>query len=252
MKKFYSLLAAAAIASMSTAAFAEPVTYFNDDQQFTMNLLDPAGQDASNVVVEFGATGVKENIALVEFYVQGPDGAKFIEDPDEFSYVVVTGYEEGWALPKFASANSDVNAAAKENERDLLVILSHKLKNYRWFKPGDIKFCKATIDASALKIGEGEGPNKNNFFLTIPGHDQVRVLFSGTDDDTYCPETEVKLKLAVQEDGKITGVETIRTNDNGAKKGIYNMMGQKVRVAEPGQVYIINGQKVIPTETISE
>ncbi len=252
MKKFYSLLAAAVIASMSTAAFAEPVTYFNDDQYFTMNLLDPAGQDASKVVIEFGAHVVNTNIALVEFYMQNPDGCKILEDEDEFANVVVTGYEEGWALPKFAASNSEVKEALKQDGRDILVILNHPHKNYRHFPAGDIKFCKIAIDASALKIGEGEGPNKNNFYTTIPGHDQVQVLLSGTDDDTYCPETEVKLKLAVQEDGKITGVETIRTNDNGAKKGIYNMMGQKVRVAEPGQVYIINGQKVIPTETISE
>ena len=251
MKKFYSLLAAAVVASMSTAAFAEPVTEFNDDQYFTMNLLDPAGQDASKVVIEFGAHIEKDNISLVEFYMQNPEGCQILEDEDEFANVVVTGYEAGWALPKFASSNSEVKEALKNDGRDILVILNHPHKNYRNFASGDIKFCKIAIDASALKVGEGEGPNKNNFYTTIPGHDQVQVLFSATDDYTYCPETEVKLKLAVQDDGKITGVETIRTNDM-TKKGIYNMMGQKVRVAEPGQVYIINGQKVIPTETISE
>ena len=251
MKKFYLLLAVAVVASMSTTAFAEPVTEFNDDQYFTMNLLDPAGQNADQVTIEFGAHIEKDNIALLEFYMQNPDGCQVLEDPDELEDVVVAGYEAGWALPKFTTSNCQVQAARKMDDRDILVILNHPHKSYRNFATGDIKVCKITIDASALKIGEGEGPNKNNFYTTIPGHDQVQVLLSGTDDVTYCPETEVSLKLAVQEDGKITGVETIRTNDT-TKKGIYNMMGQRVRVAEPGQVYIINGQKVIPTETISE
>ncbi|MBP5560768.1 MAG: hypothetical protein J6X70_03070 [Muribaculaceae bacterium] len=251
MKKFYSLLAVAVVASMSTTAFAEPVTEFNDDQYFTMNLLDPAGQNADQVTIEFGAHIEKDNIALLEFYMQNPDGCQVLEDPDELEDVVVAGYEEGWALPKFTTSNCQVQTARKMDDRDILVILNHPHKSYRNFAAGDIKVCKITIDASALKIGEGEGPNKNNFYTTIPGHDQVQVLLSGTDDVTYCPETAVQLKLAVQEDGKITGVETIRTNDT-TKKGIYNMMGQRVRVAEPGQVYIINGQKVIPTETISE
>lgn len=250
MKKFYSLLAVAAIASMSVANAVE----FDDSQYFTLNLLEQK-QDASKVTIEVGAHIEKADVALVEFYIQNPDGVKILKDEDEETYVAIEDYKEGWALTskKFNSSNSENKSSLKQEGRDMLVILNHPDPEQRHFATGDIKFCKFTIDASALKIGEGEGPNKNNFYVEIPGSDVIQVLISMVSGDTTYPKTAVRQKLAVQEDGTITGIETIRTNDvNSAKKGIYNMMGQKVRVAEPGQVYIINGQKVIPTETISE
>jgi len=60
------------------------------------------------------------------------------------------------------------------------------------------------------------------------------------------------------EGGKVTkaartGVEDIKTNNvKAAVKGIYNLQGQRVRETVPGQLYIIDGKKVIANSVITD
>jgi hypothetical protein len=60
------------------------------------------------------------------------------------------------------------------------------------------------------------------------------------------------------EGGKVTkaartGVEDIKTNNvKAAVKGIYNLQGQRVHETVPGQLYIIDGKKVIANSVITD
>lgn len=245
MKKIFTLIALAAFAFNMNAG--TPKSAYNDDQVFTMSILDASKKD--NVVIEVGAQNLRDDIALVSFRAYPPAGAAFVEDADEFAPIVCDdSYAEDWAIPKFATATADVNAVIKD-DGSVLAFLSHKHKSYRVFKAGDVKFGKIFLDASGLNRGEGEGPNGARFYATIPGNNEEQVIFSAiTDADdidyTYVPQTEVKLMIGVAEDGSITGIESVRTNSE-AKKGIYNLMGQKVNEMQAGQIYIVDGKKVM-------
>lgn len=258
MKKIFTLIALAAFAfnmNAGTPKTADP----SDDMAYTMSILDASNKSA--VKIEVGYVGVPEKptIPLVQFELHAPDGAvgfvydEELSDPDaeEYAYVVAEGYEEGWGLKKFSGSNSEVKSSDPGEgapQKLLKVILNHPTKTGS-FAAGEHKICYVTLNAEGLERGNGDGKNKARFYVTIPGNDETKVIFSArTDDDgidwTFVPLTQVELMIGVAEDGSITGIESVRTNSE-AKKGIYNLMGQKVNEMQAGQIYIVDGKKVM-------
>lgn len=73
----------------------------------------------------------------------------------------------------------------------------------------------------------------------------IIITVNGTEHDKL-PLSEVKGLSFVNIDETVTGVEKLfpQTNKT-AKQGIYTLGGQKVNKVQKGQVYIINGTKVL-------
>jgi len=244
MKKIFTLIGLAAFAFSMNAG--TPQTKVSDDVVLNMSIGDAS--DKENVVIVVGATNVPDNCALVSFLALPPEGATFVNDKDEDEGVVVPEeYFEDWAVTRAARVDCS-NYSIKDNG-SILSFLNHPNKNERVFKAGDIKLCNIFLDASKLERGKGEGPNGARFYVTIKGNDEVNTIFSLLTDEndidwTLVPESDVQLMIGVAEDGSITGIESVRANAE-AKKGIYNLMGQKVNEMQAGQIYIVDGKKVM-------
>lgn len=242
MKKIFTLIA---IAAMGLNAFA--VTGIDTDEYpFKLRLLDEAGQsmEAVNIIV----SGVfPENCDVFQATMALPDNVTVVPDPDTDELGVVDDdMVEGLGVT-LKNINSRINnGTAMNSSGQLFINLDHSLSARQGgngiFPAGEKDFMRVVLNCTNMK----EGTN----YATILGGPAYTVWSCIADDVIYQPVADVKLKLYKKE-GVVSQIEVISANEvPAAQKGIYNMMGVKVNRAEPGQMYIIDGKKVIPTSVI--
>ena len=243
MKKIFTLIA---IASLSLCAFAEVENISTDDYAFSARLLDESGQAMDAVNVIFGGV-MPENCDVFQATVELPAGVTVVPDPDTDELAVIDDDMLAGLGVTAKNVNSRINNGTAMNAAgNLFLNLDHSLNARQGgngnFPGGEKDFLRVVLDCSGMA-------DKTNYATILAG--AANTCWScGDDNKIYSPVTDVKLKL-YKKDGVVSQIEVINANDvPAAQKGIYNMMGVKVNRAEPGQMYIIDGKKVIPTSVI--
>lgn len=242
MKKIFTLIA---IAAMGLNAYA--VTNVDTDEYpFQLRLLDEAGQsmDAVNVIVSglFPA-----NCDVFQATIALPENVTVVPDPDTDEYGVIDDDMLAGLGVTAKNVNTRINNGTTMNAAgELFVNLDHSLtarqNGYGTFPEGQKDFMRVVLNCTNMKDGTN--------YATLIGNPSKTIWSCIADDVIYQPMTDVKLKL-YKKDGIVSQIEVINANEvPAAQKGIYNMMGVKVNRAEPGQMYIIDGKKVIPTSVI--
>lgn len=245
MKKIFTLIALAAFGF----GFASAENIDSDEYAFTMDLLDEAPQDASGVVVVVGVNKMPLKCDVFQVKIQIPDEASFARFGRQLTQV------EDYAA--FGMDNKDdydfaiSNQSALMNDKLMFFCFDHTLDGrkeggvFGVFPASDEPVKIANIKINATDLPQGKN------YVTMPGGPANTVFSCKADDKIWQPISDVKLLVYKHADGTVSAIETINANDvPAAQKGIYNLMGVKVNRAEPGQMYIIDGKKVIPTSVI--
>ena len=253
MKKIFTLIALAAFGF----GFASAENIDSDEYAFTMQLLDEAPQDASGVVVVVGVNKMPLKCDVFQAKVSIPDGAAFGRFGLKFSQIP-EDYYAGLGVDKETVGDIIENKTAKMGDNLLFCGIDHTLTGREMQQ--DPEFADGfygiypqsdePVNVMQIKINGASLPEGKNY-ITLLGGPANTVFSCKADDKIWQPISDVKLLLYKHADGTVSAIETINANDVPvAQKGIYNLMGVKVNRAEPGQMYIIDGKKVIPTSVI--
>lgn len=245
MKKIFTLIALAAFGF----GFASAENIDSDEYAFTMQLVDEAPQDASEVLIAVGVNKMPQSCDVFQVKIQIPDEASFARFGRQLTQV------EDYAA--FGMDNKDdydfaiENKTALMNDKLMFFGFDHSLDGrqeggvFGVFPASDEPVKLANIKINATNLPQGKN------YVTMPGGPANTVFSCKADDKIWQPISDVKLLVYKHADGTVSAIETINANDvPAAQKGIYNLMGVKVNRAEPGQMYIIDGKKVIPTSVI--
>lgn len=257
MKKIFTLFGIAAVCLTASATVTNIAT---DDYPYNVVNVNEEGQ--ANTKVELILNGViPKGCDITQTIIEMPEGAKPVRNAkfqlSSICDVTKLGMESEDMAAVFLENKTTWNASTgvKGNIRWMYLGIDHSLDGrsagYTYFpdngsEPTDL--IKFQLDLSNCAEGA-------NYVTVLPG--ATYTIWSCRDIDNnesdqiiYTPASETKLFL-YNKDGIVSAVETINANEvPAAQKGIYNMMGVKVNRAEPGQMYIIDGKKVIPTSVI--
>lgn len=250
MKKIFTLIALAAFGFGMASAQSTVDNIDTDEYPFHMNLLDEAPQAADAVVIAVGGV-FPPNCDVFQACLRLPEGCKPVQDPDTDEWAVIADdYVPGLGVTLKNINNRLVNGAVFpcKGQDDLMFLNIDHTQSARSggngvFPEGDKDFYNITLNCADMAQGKN--------YATILGGPEYTVWSCKADNKIYQPVSDVKLLLYKHADGTVSAIETISANDvPAAQKGIYNLMGVKVNRAEPGQMYIIDGKKVIPTSVI--
>lgn len=257
MKKIFTLFG---IAAICLSAAAEVTNIATDDYPYNVVNVNEEGQ--ANSKVELILNGViPKGCDITQTVIEMPENAVPVLNDSwtysEYCDVTKLGMVSAAQANAFLENKTSYTPGkgVKNNVRWMYLGIDHSLTarsaGYSYFPdngsdPTDL--LKFQLDLS--KCAEGA-----NYVTVLPG--ASNTIWSCRDIDNneadqiiYTPANETKLFL-YNKDGIVSAVETINANEvPAAQKGIYNMMGVKVNRAEPGQMYIIDGKKVIPTSVI--
>ena len=244
MKKIFTLIA---IATLGIGAYAVE-NIETDEYKFDLRLLDESGQamDQVNVIL----SGVfPENCDVFQATLELPEGVTVVPDPDTEELAVIDDDMLAGLGVTAKNVNARLsNGTSMNSAGNLFLNIDHTLSarskaETAVFPAGEKDVLRVVLDCSGMA-------DKTNYATLLQGGNNTIFSCGFVDDKIYVPASEVKLKL-YKKDGIVSQIEVINANDvPAAQKGIYNMMGVKVNRAEPGQMYIIDGKKVIPTTVI--
>lgn len=249
MKKIFTLIA---IVCMGISAYAvNNIT--TEEYVFKLRLANEVhGEVAQDAVGVICTAVLPANCDVFQAMIELPEGVAPIQDPEDDSWAAIP--EDSYAGLGVTAKNiwsrienKSAWPAKDVNGKQVFFLgLDHSLSARQGgngnFPAGEVDVLSFNLDCSGMADGA-------NYATLI--QDPDHSVFSCIDDDAiYEPTGDVKLKL-YKKDGFVSQIEVIGANEvPAAQKGIYNLMGVKVNRAEPGQMYIIDGKKVVPTTVI--
>ncbi len=286
MKKTATFLALAVAAIFSAQAIEQTYyDYIQDDPNNYGTIGVRATDDLSKVIVWVGCDN-QGPIQAITCGVEAPEGYKWTTiSSKKYARLSTIGTDENGGDPRVTSEFWAVTT--KQPRTDYLTL---GLTCGDMYVIGPEGCCDSEnivsftthgplMDANLDMTGAEDGDYTVKLLGSASEPTYVSLTLYWTPDDALTPDgikdgspispkagastyqgirqTPVELTFTI-EGGKVvnpvsTGVETVAKNNvKAAVKGIYNLQGQRVHETVPGQLYIIDGKKVIANSVITD
>lgn len=235
MKKFYTLIAVAALAFN---AFAAPEFIPSDGFKYTAKLLteEPQAASLTSILVSFDFSGIQapEGVTMVDpqilIALQKGSGLKWTDDNEWEDLINYEDYLEGWGVTRANRLNMLIGKSVREDvvetygDECLVVIGAHTNLAQR-VMPASGNIFEGFIDASGAEDGV--------YDILIPCTDSANCSIAASDGNSYYGTEDFVLQIEKKGDEVIppTGIETVETAKSVKAVKYYNLAG--VESAQP-------------------